>query len=182
MLTVTDIHCSVLCWFSWYDWRRSRKQTVQRKAISCDSTTGDLIVSDSVGPGVFGSFLCSSGKENALFLILLKLKQWWVSELKILVAIVKRHKEHHFCMCPVGKRLRVVIADSQSGLVVTLQYSICWAENTKLQILTPLLLCPCGLGVPKLGNLPCLDAVKIALLLLLQGKCSSHCLFSAYSV
>ena len=48
-----------------------------------------------------------SVNENPFFffLILLKLKHWWVSRLEILMAIVKRRREYRFCVCPAGRRL-----------------------------------------------------------------------------
>ena len=48
-------------------------------------------------------FSLFSVNENPFFLILLKLKHWWVSGLESLIAIVKRHREYHFCVCPAGR-------------------------------------------------------------------------------
>lgn len=75
---------------------------MQRKVINWDSA--DLIVSESVGPCFSGNFLCSQYMKVHFFLILLKLKHWWVSRLEILMAIVKRDTEYHFCVCLAGRR------------------------------------------------------------------------------
>lgn len=93
---------------------------MERKAVNWDSTTRGLTVSESKGPGLFGSLLCSRSEENPLFLILLMLKRWRVSRFEILVAIAKKHKGHYFHVYPIGKGLRVLVADPQSAVVVTL--------------------------------------------------------------
>ena len=92
---------------------------MQRKVINWDST--DSIVSESVGPSFSGKFLCSQYMKVHFFLILLKLKHWWVSRLEILMAIVKRDAESITSVFGwLEGGLRVLVVDSHSAVAVTL--------------------------------------------------------------